>query len=106
LAVPGEAADLDPQNVDHQHRRVIAEAQRNAERRLPFALRSISWPEGTTGDDARLVALAGSLTPPHSFEQFVFGPVVRVDLYGDEPSGELLEKTITEVARRTKRRPS
>lgn len=35
----------------------------------------------------------GIASPP--FEQFVFGPVVDVDLDGDEPPGELLEKTTT-----------
>jgi hypothetical protein len=42
----------------------------------------------------------GFSAPP--FEPLVFGPVVHVDLLGDDPSGELLERTLDEVFRLTK----
>jgi hypothetical protein len=41
----------------------------------------------------------GFSAPP--FEPLVFGPVVHVDLDGDDPSGELLARTLDDVRRAT-----
>jgi hypothetical protein len=41
----------------------------------------------------------GFATPP--FERLVFGPVVHVELLGDDPPGELRERTLDEVLRAT-----
>lgn len=41
----------------------------------------------------------GFSAPP--FEPLVFGPAVRVDLLGDDPSGDLHDKTLAEVVRVT-----
>jgi|HubBroStandDraft_6_1064221.scaffolds.fasta_scaffold462049_1 hypothetical protein len=56
---------------------------------------------------ARFTAKLSTMTargfsrPP--FRSVVFGPVVHVDPDGDDPCGELRDKTLAEVARRTKR---
>ncbi len=42
----------------------------------------------------------GFSAPP--FEPLVFGTIVRVDLHGDDPSGELLARTLVEIVRLTK----
>jgi len=41
----------------------------------------------------------GFASPP--FERLVFGPLVRVDLHGDDPPAELRETTLDEVRRAT-----
>ena len=39
---------------------------------------------------------------PPLFERLVFGPLVHLDLHGDDPPAELLERTLDEVLRLTK----
>ena len=42
-------------------------------------------------------------SPP--FEHLVFGPVVHVDLHGNDPPAELHDKTLAEVVRLSKQQP-
>jgi hypothetical protein len=46
---------------------------------------------------------AGLLLAP--FAGLVFGPVVHVDLHGNDPAAELHDKTFAEVVRLTKQQP-
>jgi len=45
----------------------------------------------------------GFTSPP--FAGCVFGPIVHVDLHGNEPPDELREMTLAEVVRLTKQQP-